>query len=117
MEITHVCLIFSLLIFATSHTVSGASKGESCDSTSECADTGLTCSGHRCVCLLDLGRKAAKTWACNTGADCSSINVLAQRTLDITDLKVSREPACFASSVCPNYPGALGYCDVLMAAR
>ena len=41
---------------------SGAGRGDSCDSTAECADTGLTCSGHRCVCLLDLGRKAARTW-------------------------------------------------------
>ncbi|XP_055334824.1 uncharacterized protein LOC129585928 [Paramacrobiotus metropolitanus] len=109
--------IQSLIICLCLVYVYAANKGEPCDSTAQCADTGLTCSGRRCVCLMDLGRRAARAWACNNVQDCLSISGIAKRTLEITDLKITRDPVCTTSSSCPNLPGTVGYCDVLMAAK
>ncbi|OQV17275.1 hypothetical protein BV898_08673 [Hypsibius exemplaris] len=137
-RISVVVLLTSIVLMSS---VDSAHKGEGCFGISQCYDTGLTCSGARCYCLMDLSPAYARYWACNDDEDCSKDsaareprpavaeapdcqNSIAACPPSIAGTK-NQQPAvvpvqhamvqgmeCKPSTECPASPGFSGYCNI-----
>ncbi|XP_055332559.1 uncharacterized protein LOC129584423 [Paramacrobiotus metropolitanus] len=108
--------ISMLLILSTG--LKAAHHGDPCFDNIQCTDSGLTCTGARCYCYMDLGEEVARYWACNTDDDCPVLDSNQSTWTGNNDQSPDNDSnnvkklACIPSEECPLVEGFSGYCYV-----